>query len=389
MSALVEIKDKIYGRDSRTDMIKGFAIIAVVMFHAGFPYFNLYPFHNTIFFVVSGYLFADRYSKNVEGIRRFILRKVRTLYLPYVAFNGACLLLNNAFCKIGIYIDDSAQYAEVAERAGVFYEIHHMISITDGLRQFALVCLFMGATEPGSATWFLRVLFFTGIMFVVFEYAIRKVAAGLKIVNYEYIELLIGIPISIAGRFLSSYAREHQGTTFMMIDFFHLVFMAWELMALGRLLRKTLSKYSAAENHDIKKNMIMLSLTVIIFIALKIFSEGLLYYEYGIVLSAVSFIILYSLAGIISVNKSMENILSRVGKNSMYIMMGHLLAFKAGNYIVSRIENLPDYFTGAFMNIDSVRYWWLYSIVGVIIPFCFAEGCKSIKKIVGGKISAN
>ncbi len=55
-------------RDRRIDILRGFAVIFVVLTHCGFPLSGfLYQFHTALFFMVSGYFWKQQYSENSGG----------------------------------------------------------------------------------------------------------------------------------------------------------------------------------------------------------------------------------------------------------------------------------------------------------------------------------
>ncbi|WP_273212125.1 acyltransferase family protein [Runella zeae] len=80
------------------DILKGIGIILVVLGHTGIPWFFskwIYSFHMPLFFFVSGVLFIpDKYK-----CLTFIVRKLRTLLIPYLFFSLINFFLAN-FLKI-------------------------------------------------------------------------------------------------------------------------------------------------------------------------------------------------------------------------------------------------------------------------------------------------
>ena len=81
-------------RDLYFDILKGIGIISVVVGHAfytgnyysdfsNYLYNFVYVYHLAIFFLVAGYFFKPEISLYV-----FLKKKIKSLYLPYLAFGG-------------------------------------------------------------------------------------------------------------------------------------------------------------------------------------------------------------------------------------------------------------------------------------------------------------
>lgn len=96
-----------WGRFRHIDTLKGIGIILMVGGHGNAPFSHFIGlFHMAIFFIASGYLWDDRNVEDIESCRKYIIRKFRTLWLPYVLCNVAFVLMNNLFLYVGIYTDN-------------------------------------------------------------------------------------------------------------------------------------------------------------------------------------------------------------------------------------------------------------------------------------------
>ena len=63
----------IKNRDCIFDIAKGIGIILVVLGHCAFSFTNfVYMFHVSLFFIISGYFFSEKYSENRKLIKEFI-----------------------------------------------------------------------------------------------------------------------------------------------------------------------------------------------------------------------------------------------------------------------------------------------------------------------------
>lgn len=125
------------------DIAKGIGIILVVWAHAGGPGSSLiYQFHMPLFFLISGYLFNSR-----NTIKEFVIRKIESLYLPFVIWNLTVILLRtlrNLF----------------ASRPTVSYTVKAAIKA---------VLLLDKDNQLLGATWFLGALFFMSVLYKLVE----------------------------------------------------------------------------------------------------------------------------------------------------------------------------------------------------------------------------
>ena len=95
-------------RDPAIDILKGIAIILMVYAHA-FPWciYFLRLYIPMIFLVVSGYCQKSQISSFSEW-KRYMLGKVKSIYVPCAVCNGIFALLGGLFLRIHFYTDDPA-----------------------------------------------------------------------------------------------------------------------------------------------------------------------------------------------------------------------------------------------------------------------------------------
>ena len=154
---------------------KGIGIILVVLGHLNIgEYWHqvIYSFHMPLFFFISGYLFKYIY---LEIPKEFLLKKAKTLYIPFVKWALIFLLLHNVF---------------------VYFHIEKgMYDIKDYLIGGANILLFCNYDPILGPTWFLRSLF---VSFLIF-YSVLFFTRGKKGYRVPVFILLflIGITCSI------------------------------------------------------------------------------------------------------------------------------------------------------------------------------------------------
>ena len=84
-----------------TTIAKALGIIAVVIGHSGSPLRPyLYLYHLALFYFVSGYFYRDEYANSPLLL---IKKRIKTLYVPYVAYQLVFLSLHNVFMQFQIY----------------------------------------------------------------------------------------------------------------------------------------------------------------------------------------------------------------------------------------------------------------------------------------------
>lgn len=97
----MEVTDK---RNIAIDVAKCMAILLMVLGHTGMPYYFtkvFYLFHMPLFFFCSGFCFKEKYFTDVA---RFIKRKVKRIYWPYIKWGVIFLALHNVFMSLNIYL---------------------------------------------------------------------------------------------------------------------------------------------------------------------------------------------------------------------------------------------------------------------------------------------
>lgn len=125
------------------DIFRSLGILAMVMGHVGYGNafdFFIHAFHMPMFFWISGFLFKHK-SESELPFRTWVLKKAKTLLLPYAVFGIAHYLL---------YIFVNYDNIDISP-------LVHLVSFnTNGLP----IC---------GALWFLTALFFTDILFFIID----------------------------------------------------------------------------------------------------------------------------------------------------------------------------------------------------------------------------
>jgi fucose 4-O-acetylase-like acetyltransferase len=146
------------------------ALAAVVVYHAGPPgpaKGVLLSCAIGLFFVISGFLYKDAYSSTPI---RYILRRLRRLWVPYVAWGLFFLALHNLFLDIGFY----------SELAGFQGHPNTYYGVADFSGVAIRIVEFRHTEQMGGALWFLPLLFCAEAAFVLLGWAAGKVPGHYK-----------------------------------------------------------------------------------------------------------------------------------------------------------------------------------------------------------------
>lgn len=94
-------------RDSYIDIIKCLGIIMMVYRHAEAPFSKfVLSFHMALFFIASGYLYNELRINSAGDYYKYVARKIKSLWILYVLFNGCFIALQNLFIRFNVYTNN-------------------------------------------------------------------------------------------------------------------------------------------------------------------------------------------------------------------------------------------------------------------------------------------
>lgn len=139
--------------------VKAFAIIAMVIGHTHSPFNQvIYQYHMAMFMFVSGYFYKDYYSDHPV---RFLGKRIKSLYLPFVLYNVLFIILSNILSWIGA-VDNTP----------------FVINLTT-LKEFVKSMLSFNAyVNYLGGFWFVKTLFITALMFCGLSFVLKKIRLG-------------------------------------------------------------------------------------------------------------------------------------------------------------------------------------------------------------------
>lgn len=146
-------------RNNIIDIAKGIGIILVVAGHSmEWPKNFIYLFHMPLFFFLSGYCYNREYSNNIYSIKILFIKRIKSLYFPFIKYGLIFWALHNFFYKINIY-----SYPEVWSHNKMTY----FYTYQDWIRSFVGIITFSRLEQLLNTFWFLPALFCTTILFAI------------------------------------------------------------------------------------------------------------------------------------------------------------------------------------------------------------------------------
>ena len=188
------------GSNNTLYIYRGIAIFFMVLGHSGISqrawgdqffslFLFLYLFHMSLFFFYSGFFFN---MKSLDSPWKFFKRKLQTLYYPMLKWGVFFILLRNTL--IPLHLSNQAPYTSWSE----FWH-----------RGFWSLLQFYDTEQMMGAFWFVRVLFFTNIIFFLLAYIAqpkfhgrrREMVAGGGVWTLGYGLCVLQILIFLNGAF--------------------------------------------------------------------------------------------------------------------------------------------------------------------------------------------
>lgn len=344
-------------RSQYVDIAKGVAIIAVVLLHIDFHFYDssilpLYTllgglWHVAVFFLLGGFFIKE--AKLTEPIS-FIKGKTSSLYKLILYFYIPAVLLHNMMIQIG-------WYDTVTDYGGKFMT---MWGIPQMLKELALSVLLAGREPILGAMWFVYVLFIALCGFSIVSWIAKKITHNER--QYEGIRFLTLLALCIASCSFSQLA----GIT---IPRFSNAITAMWLIYVGYMLKN----YKKLE---FTNSYVMVCALLFVYHSATI-SGGVALngnaYRDVVILTVSSCSALYAICYFAKriENNVMGHFLSLCGKESFYIMGLHFVGFKMATYVLSVFgidKSLSALMAPAG---DSMLLLLFYLAFGVLFPLFF------------------
>ena len=305
--------------------------------------------------MASGYCWSAK-IRSVDDWKRYVWKKVRALYVPFIICNGGFVLLGNFFLHIGLYTGNDKFLALTADWP-IMQSIFSQQGIKEVIRNILKVFLFIGPTQMGTATWFLTSLFIVLLIHSGIEIIINKL--GSQYNNMVYGALIIFAAVSSQ---LITWWNPPIHYSVKCIPCTYLAFLIG--LRVGKIDRENFYSW----------RMCIISFIVLLFLESHLSIE-LSAAKIGNVLaytiaSTCGWILLKSLAHCICKTQLLLKIMSFIGRHTLAILCLHVLSFKLVSGMYIYINKLSKIYMAAFHIIFDANEIWklLYLIVGVFLP---------------------
>lgn len=334
-------------QNSRNELIavaKGIGIIIVVWGHCtfGYDWMSLFisSFHMPLFFYLSGYFFKDN---NYLTPKRFCLKKVKTLYWTFLKWTIPVFLFHNVFVQTGIYNSD-------------------YLLFTDLLKGCCHITIAMIGTDVLSGgVWFIRDLFIGYCFLSLGGYCLSKIGC-IKSNLIMFILMFLSLIIAYTGfqlpKGLLGYAT----------------FLAMAIICMGYFYHAYIERFVAKANSTVTGGVLLfiISLSLLLRFSLNMpfmsmHSEITLIAPF-ILVSFIGLIMVLSLSSLLIRIKMLKSILLYMGNNSLYIYLGHFMAFKCVNILLVCSLGIDHRLIGEFYIDKYFGTFPLYIILGCAIP---------------------
>lgn len=344
-------------RDALLDVIKGISIILVVLGHTNFVWNHyIYLFHVAVFFMLSGVLYDENKIKNGHDIKNYIIKRIKRLYVPYVVINIVAIILNNFFINIHVYNINT----------------HSYFGIKEMIMEIIKTLLFCGNSEIIGATWFLRILFFIGIIYCLFEKMARKCKYK------EIYHLIFSIVLFFVGLGINKINIK--------LSLFQPIFTCYILYVIGNRYIKYINEYINKLDKKCEICLLVVSVTLLIIMGnfgeIEISKAIYTNLYFFITVSIIGWIITYIVSKIVLKYMYVKDIITYIGKNSIFILFLHFIAFKIETYIIILIYKLDINKLGEFpvISTDNKMNSFIYLVGGLIIPLLISYIYNKIKE---------
>lgn len=341
------------GRNIEISIVKGLAIILMVIGHAEAPtllHRALYTFHMPVFFMAAGYFFSRKAADNPAS---FIGKRFKGLYWPCVKYAIIFLLLHNIFFHFGILNETYGNWT-----GGVT----HPYTWHDLWNRLADIIFAMSSYDEftAGAFWFFRALFLASLGYLGLHLLFSRRWPAMK---WRHVALCV------------------MGVAVVLIMFRQLTDVRLGRIPVGGYRDSwALFFYSMGVLYHEFEDRLKLNMAGGIFGLILIVLFGLLHLneinnnprpmDWTLPLTGLTgWCTLKYWASFLS--GRIASLLAYIGNNTLPVFVFHIIAFKAVSLIKIAVYDLDPLQIGCHMVIHDYPgdgFWVLYTIAGVGLP---------------------
>lgn len=346
-------------RDITVDFLKGWAMLGIVIFHQSSSIFpewvaNLMmnPWNVAVFFIVAGYFL--KWEKMVHP-KVFIKGKLRTLYVPATVIYLCAVLLHNFFVHIGWY-----PFGELHPATGTPFELYDFKEMSIGCIK-VLLCAGSGELVMG-AMWFLYTLIYSMVGLSLLAWGISKLT------EKERVQQWMMFTILLLGIVVSCIATQKFGFT---INRVNIAFTAMFLINIGRMVKQKLHIEYDSPWMFLVCFILFVQCFVLQHVRLTMAKNDFQDTEW-LVLGSLAVIYVYTYMVKRIENTIFVRCISRIGKDSFYVMALHILGFFCCNSLLVALgvfEVTSEKGLYTFVYGSNFLIFFLYTMFGIGVPF--------------------
>lgn len=268
----------------------------------------------------------------------YIVRKIHSLYRPFVLYSLIYLVFRQGFIKIGILSGNKFSFAD------------NIIAVTN-------ILTFNGVGEFLAAFWFLPVMFITMIVYSFLSRCAKKISGEFSDAICFCLCILVGL--------IGLYTTQNNFGLLYNMQIAYLMVFVVEIGCLFRKYENCLFKFinvaSLIISLGILCGVIHANIGIIELSKNMIINQWCFY-----PITIVGLVFCLSFAKVLGKNKLFGKAVSYIGENSFDIMALHFLGFKIVDYFAS-------YIIGTFEDLGAFPYtysflWPIYYVVGIGFP---------------------
>ncbi len=357
---MTSIKPK---RIEEIDILKGIAIILMVVGHAGAPYKFIFLFHMAVFMIASGFTYKSESSDSLADLGRSILKKIRRLWFPYFFWSSVGTLLNNFLIHANILTDNPElfTYTSSIKRMGLS-TLSHIMGLKEMILEIAEHGMLWHTSVLVNSMWFVKTLFLISILYMLVDWFVKRCLHK----NPMAFQAVISIILLGIGYYLQFRKLNLMGLN-VVASYYHLYFI-------GSLLSRYRNLYA---NWRTKQFLPAMLVSLGILIVLRVYGHFLIDLARNsypnpflfLVASLSGWVFCYSASYFLKLSP-LKRFMLYIGKRTMSILLFHVLSFKIVNAIIISTRHLPAFCLAARPHLygDQHMLWVAFTFVGIACP---------------------
>lgn len=309
----------------------------------------------------------------LRGVKRFALRRIKSLYIPYVTINIAFLLLHNFLLKINLYTDNGALFVDPCI-SDTFGAIPYYTS--KDIMSYGIKVLLLAYGEKISTTWFLGARLITSVFWILTNYIFNKAFGQ----NSSYASIIFGL-ILLCG----CWSFDSAGISIPLAFYVKKLCYTYFLLDIGQIAKKLVKLM----NKSLLISVCLPALVGVVYAEryeISFAANRIVNPSVCLLVSIAGFVTVLGIASIVPNNKYMRWF-SYIGQHTMCIMLWHFLAFKVVNLVQIFYYKLPMYYLASTptLYVSSIYWKLLYLFMGVVLPIMVAIVWGRIKQYMSVK----